>query len=401
MQSLISIISYTVHSLMLSCRRLHAICETPLYKSIELTITLVHICGPDGNDEGIQVSPRTLLECITSSPRCAELAALIPTVYLGALHGPDLCGFHGIEDWVFDSAGSREQLHRIDEVLLHMAPSRLRITSQLDWNPWVWAHILDRLNVSRLEYFDPECDASGPGPVDQPPFIHNVLSQCAPSIKHLYFPETGCPHPDVTPPPAMPELRQIAVGLLIDKDAMAYILRVVKEAPRLSSLQLPRASLEDNVAHLTALLSPNLPDTLVSLWVANLIRYEVEIPWDMLPYTLDLTCLVHLQTLTVSNISGRWSINFLPPNLHHLRIRSFNDDHLEDGALQSLRERIEDPQWQPKLIGLVIPAVHYARVPTSVSCHSLLLKAAEQRGVCVEQRDEDWWREEEEATKGW
>lgn len=119
----------------------------------------------------------------------------------------------------------------------------------------------------------------------------------------------------------------------------------------------------------------------------------------MLPDALDLTHLVHLQTLTVSEFTDKRFTNSLPPNLLYLRIRSFLRDYLDLGALQSLKERIEDAHWQPKLTSLVIPAVHPANGPRYLELHSLLLNAAKQRGLRVEQRDMGWWREE--VSKGW
>lgn len=178
-------------SLMLSCRRFHALCEAPLYKSIELHINLEYIQGPDDSHEAIEVLPRTLPECITSSPKCADLAALIPTVVL--------CAYPGLEDWVYETAGTREQLQSIHKVFLHMAPSRLQVRSYDDGHHRVSTRILERLNVSRLQYFDPGREAYVRGPIEQLPFFDGVLGRCGPTIKRLHFPETCYPPPGRQP----------------------------------------------------------------------------------------------------------------------------------------------------------------------------------------------------------
>jgi hypothetical protein len=75
----------------------------------------------------------------------------------------------------------------------------------------------------------------------------------------------------------MPELRHVAIGEVVCEDVMVYIFRAIKRAPSLSTLQLPRAHSAGYTARLTALLPPILPDTLVSLWIADLYNVYTSI----------------------------------------------------------------------------------------------------------------------------
>lgn len=187
---------HTVYSLMMTCRRFHTICEEPLYRSIPLTIVMNQIDVSDPTVEVLEVLPRELLTCTTSSPRRAAMAALIPSLTIRVTRYP--------EDWIFESPKAREQLERIEMMLLHLAPTSLEVTAYQDGHPRVTAHILERLDVSHLRSFDPGYAAYGRGQVDHLPFCHGVLVRCASTIQRLYFPQSHFPDPFVSPPPAMP-----------------------------------------------------------------------------------------------------------------------------------------------------------------------------------------------------
>ena len=351
----------------------------------------------DPTAEVLEMLPRKLLTCITSSPKRAAMAALIPSLTIRVTRYP--------EDWMFESAKAREQLERIAMILSHLAPTSLEVTAYQDGHPWVTAHILERLDVSQLRSFDPGYAAYGRGQVDHLPFCHGVLVRCASTIQRLYFPQSHFPDPDVNPPPAMPQLRRVAVGNLFGEYATPYILAALRVAPALSALQLSIGGARELTGRMLPILSASR--CLASLWIADL-RDDLAGPVDwinddpVIPL-YDLSQLVHLRTLTIGKLWDGSFSNSLPPHLHHLRIRFFyKDDPEEHLALRGLIECLLDSAWQPGLTSLTVqPAYHLDR-PDEASyneLHSLLVCIAEQRGVRVEQRDSAWWQEEE--FKGW